>query len=191
MIESVKKMITYGPVTLRKIEEKDLEFMRDLLNDPEISFSVVDYGFPISTVQQKKWFKTVYPHESAYRFIIEAGGESAGVIVFTHVDSVHETGMMGYKLARNYQGHNYSYYAICALTRWLFDEQDIECVVIFHLHTNPASRKVVGKAGFIFEGVQRRAIYKNGMRQDLVRWSCNRDHYKKNWKDGGCNDYTK
>lgn len=176
-------MWAYGPVTLRPIEQRDMKMLRDLLNDPDIVSSVVDYGFPVSAAAQEEWFAKVSPGENAYRFMVEADGETVGSILFSKVDQENKTGTLGYKIVREFQGHNYAYYAVCAITDFLFDKKGIECIIVNHLHTNAGSRRIMEKAGFLFEGTARSAVYKNGQRNDLVCWSCSREHYKKIRKD--------
>ncbi|MCC5909795.1 MAG: hypothetical protein JJT76_05100 [Clostridiaceae bacterium] len=44
-------------VTLRAIEEEDLEMLRDIINDPEVERLVVGWSLPISKAQQKNGMK--------------------------------------------------------------------------------------------------------------------------------------
>ena len=46
-------------VTLRPIEEEDLEFVRTLFNDPELESLVVGWSWPVSKYQHRKWFEKV------------------------------------------------------------------------------------------------------------------------------------
>ena len=171
-------MISYGPIKLRPVEERDLEFLRDMMNDPDIGHSVVSYGFPVSAKAQREWFEKTYPVENAYRFIIEAEGRPVGTILLGKLDKANKTGELGYKIAAAYQGKSYAYNAVCAVTRYLFEEIGIERITVNHLDGNMGSRRIMEKAGYVYEGVQRSAVYKNGQRHDLVLWSCSREHYE-------------
>ena len=182
-------MITCGPVTLRPIEYRDMDILRDMINDPDIASSVVGFGFPVSAAQQKSWFENVYPHESAERFIIEAGGKAVGSLVFDCIDPENRSGEVGYKIAPLYQGKKYASYAVQAVMPYLFDEKGIECIVAYHLDANNPSKRVLEKAGFIFEGAARKAVYRNGVRMGLWYWSCSRDRYQK-IRDGQSHDLS-
>ena len=46
-------------IKLRNIEEKDLEFLRQMINDKEISKMTVGDSSYISKEQQKEWFKNL------------------------------------------------------------------------------------------------------------------------------------
>jgi ribosomal-protein-alanine N-acetyltransferase len=54
---------------------------------------------------------------------------------------------------------------ICDLA---FDTYDIECIYAEVFSGNPASCRVLEKAGFTREGVKRRGVYKNGRVMDGV-----------------------
>jgi len=167
-------MIQYGAVTLRRIEYNDMELLRNLINDPQIALSVVDFGFPVSSQQQKEWFENILPHENAERFIMEAEGHSVGSLVVARIDLDNKTAEVGYKVLRQYQGHGYAADAVRAVVSYLFLDKGFECISAYHLDSNFASRRVLEKAGFIFEGVLRKAVYRNGSRIDLVSWSISR-----------------
>ncbi len=170
-------MIQYGAVTLRRIEHRDMEFLRNLINDPQIALSVVDFGFPVSSRQQNEWFETVHPHENAERFIIENGGQAVGSLVVAKIDSDNGTGEVGYKVLPEHQGHGYAADAVRAVLAYLFLEKGLECISAYHLGGNIASQRVLEKAGFQYEGVLRQAVYRNGSRIDLISWSVNRSDY--------------
>jgi RimJ/RimL family protein N-acetyltransferase len=166
-----------APVTIRPIEQKDMEQLRGLMNDPDIAISVVDFGMPVSSEQQQEWFVNVRPYENAERFMIEAGGVTVGSLVVAKIDTDNLTCEVGYKIEKAHQGHGYAAKAVCAVLRHLFLARGMECVVASHLPGNAASRRVLERAGFSFEGVVRGAVYRNGARTDLRYWSITRDDY--------------
>ena len=55
---------------LREPEEKDMELMREMLNDPHIEYSVTGWGLPISQYQQNKWFSEIYPNNASTLYLI-------------------------------------------------------------------------------------------------------------------------
>ena len=44
-------------VFLRAIEKEDLEFLREMINDPEMEKNVGGWSFPISKYEQEKWYE--------------------------------------------------------------------------------------------------------------------------------------
>ena len=170
-------MIQFGAVSLRRVESRDMDLLRELMNDPQIALSVVDFGFPVSARQQRVWFETVYPDEPAERFVIEASGQAAGSLVVAKIDADNMTCEIGYKVLRGHQGHGYAADAVRAVLAYLFNK-GFACVTACHLPDNAASRKVLERSGFVCEGVLRKAVYRNGAQTDLVCWSVSRTHYK-------------
>jgi RimJ/RimL family protein N-acetyltransferase len=166
-----------GPVLIRPIELKDMEQLRRLMNDPEIALSVVDFGLPVSSEQQQEWFRDVRPFENTERFMIEADGVTVGSLVVAKIDMENLTCEVGYKIEKAHQGHGYAAWAVCAARRHLFTTRGMECVVACHLPGNAASRRVLERAGFSFEGTVRKAVYRNGERADLLYWSVTREEY--------------
>lgn len=170
-------MTKYGAVTLRRVEYRDMELLRELMNDPQIALSVVDFAFPVSSLQQNEWFKTIMPFENAERFIIEAAGNAVGSLVVAKIDTDNKIAEVGYKILREYQGRGYATDAVLAVLSYLFLDKNFECVTACIFESNTASQKVLEKAGFICEGRLRKAVYRNGARIDLFSWSINRSHY--------------
>lgn len=46
-------------VTLRAVEESDLELLQTMMNDPHISNVVLGYKYPVSSAQQKNGLKII------------------------------------------------------------------------------------------------------------------------------------
>ena len=45
-------------VFLRAIEKEDMEFLREMINNPELERNVVGWSFPISKYEQERWFES-------------------------------------------------------------------------------------------------------------------------------------
>ena len=61
---------------------------------------------------------------------------------------------VGYELSRRYRHHGYMTEALRAMVQNAFEVMNVEVVSISHFVGNDPSRKVIERAGFIFEGVQ-------------------------------------
>ena len=58
-------------VRLRAIEEEELVFLRDLYEDPVNSVMVVGWSFPLSMLEQVRWYHGSIDDSRTHRFIIE------------------------------------------------------------------------------------------------------------------------
>lgn len=81
------------------------------------------------------------------------------------------TSEIGYWVAPWARGEGLAVEAVQAVARWLLLEQGFERLALRAASDNVASQRVAEKAGFIREGVARRAGFTNDGRVDLVVFS--------------------
>ena len=78
----------YG-LTLRQLEERDIEMVRQWRNDPQVSDYMAFRGH-ISRQQQTEWFKAVN-NENNHFFIIELAGTPIGLCELKKIDWTERT----------------------------------------------------------------------------------------------------
>lgn len=66
--------------------------------------------------------------------------------------------MLGYVIAKAYWGRGYATEAAQAVLQYAFTSLDLELVSVMHFHFNLASKRVIEKCGFRYEGTLRQAI---------------------------------
>lgn len=103
-------------------------------------------------------------------FMIElkAEGRAVGTIGFQAVDWENRRAEVGYSLARRLWGHGLALEALTLLRDYAFDTLGLERLEARHDSRNPASGRVLEKAGFTQEGVERRSVMLKGERADMV-----------------------
>lgn len=85
---------------------------------------------------------------------------------------------IGYCYGEKYWNKGYATEALRAVIQFLFEEVGVNTIYAEHLHNNPASGKVMQKAGMKYEGVLRsRIVDKNGLRNDLISYSILKEEY--------------
>jgi RimJ/RimL family protein N-acetyltransferase len=94
------------------------------------------------------------------------------------VDSAHHHAEAGYWIGRPFWGQGYATEALRRLISYGFAELKLERIVARHLGCNPASGRVMEKAGMIREGCQRRHEIKNGNLEDVVLYGILREEYR-------------
>lgn len=157
-------------VTLRAIEEWDLELMRQMLNDPEIENLVVGWSFPVSTYQQNQWFKNNISDKNNLRFIVETEEEGAvGLATLTDIDWKNRSAFHGIKLAaKSSRRKGIGTDVVMAIMRYAFDELQLNRLDGAWFDENKASQGLYKKCGWVEEGKRRKYIYKKGEYRDLV-----------------------
>jgi ribosomal-protein-alanine N-acetyltransferase len=85
---------------------------------------------------------------------------------------------IGYCYSDKYWNKGYGTEALKAVIKYLFEECDADVVNAEFMSNNPASGKVMEKAGMKFEGILRsRVIDKNNIRNDLINYSITKNEY--------------
>ena len=89
-----------------------------------------------------------------------------------------DTCEIGYCYSDKFWGLGYGTESLKAVIKYLFEETEAEVIFAEHLERNPASGKVMKKAGMIYEGRQRgRIVDKEGIRNDLLSYSITKEEY--------------
>lgn len=158
-------------VTLRPIEEEDLEFIRTMLNDPWMESMIVGWSYAISKKDQKQWYSNFKNSDNQLRFIIETDAD--GVVGFTGLKNIDwkngtaEGGGMRVAKREN-MSRGIATDAYMTLLRYAFYELRLHRINGSVLGHNPASIRATAKVGFKQEGIVRECIYKNGIYHDMI-----------------------
>lgn len=167
-------------VTLRAIEEKDLDMLMGIMNDPEVEKMVVGWAFPISINQQKDWFiKSI--NSSDRRFIIETQEDGAvGLATLGQFDWKNRIAFHGIKIGNDkFRAKGIGTDTVMAIMRYAFDELQLNRLDGAILDYNMASEKLYcSKCGWKIEGVRRQYVYKNGKYHDLKIVGIIKEQYK-------------
>jgi len=109
-------------------------------------------------------------------FAIEDDGQAVGgigLIPGTDVDRV--SAEVGYWLGRAVWGRGLATRAVRSLTAWTFATFDVTRLFATPFSFNPASARVLEKAGWRREGVLRNAVVKEGRVADLLVYAITRE----------------
>lgn len=161
-------------ITLRAIEQDDMQLLKDLINDPEIETMVVGWSFPVSTNQQINWINNLSVDNRNVRYIVDVQEIGAvGLVSLTDIDFKNQTATINIKLRKenNIRQQGTGYKAISMLIDYGFNQLNLNCLVVNILSYNIASQKLFEKCGFVLEGTLRNRVFKNGTYQDLLSYS--------------------
>lgn len=114
------------------------------------------------------------PYEPA--LAIEVNGEAVGGIglIFGH-DIDRRSAEIGYWLSEEYWGRGITTEAVQALTQYAFAHFDLARIWACVFEWNPSSMRVLEKAGFVREGILRKAATKDRQTIDVVMYAMTRD----------------
>jgi len=154
-----------GDATLRGWRESDATALPRHANDRRIWRNLRD-AFPHPyRVEDARAFIAKALQMSPQTFLaIEVGGEAAGGIGYTlHGDVERISAEIGYWLGKEHWGRGIMTAAVRATTRHAFEAHPmLRRIYAVPFAWNPASARVLGKAGYRLEGTLRESAFKDG-----------------------------
>jgi RimJ/RimL family protein N-acetyltransferase len=161
-------LLTDRIVTLRPWAAGDAETMVECLDgDPEISRWLDRIPQPYSLADARAYIAgEIVPGETPFAITDSSSGRVLGSIGLGPI--ANETGEIGYWLRADARGDGLVTRALVLVSRWALARDDVERVQLRADIENVASCRVAEKAGFVREGVLRRAYFnpRLGRRQD-------------------------
>jgi len=180
-------MELYGnKVKLRAIEYDDLEFLREMINDPWIESMVYGWSFPVSKKQQIDWYESLSKNSYSMHLIIETKEEGpVGVAGLRDIDWKNRCADGGIKLQnRKNMSKGIATDTYMTLLRYGFYELQLNRVNGSVLEYNQASLNfTINKIGYKQEGIRRKAIFKNGEYHDLILIGILKEDYEEKIKE--------
>lgn len=138
----------YG-VTLKRVQEQDIELIRKWRNHPSIKRTMA-YKKTITSSQQKEWFLSIN-NELNYYFLIQVNNTAIGVINCRNVNLKDQYGEGGIFIwDKNYQGSPYPLFASLSLLDYIFNVLKIgDKSFVRVLPDNPIAQKYNEFLGYI------------------------------------------
>lgn len=182
-------MFYLGDCGIRPVEAGDLEAIRYLRNQPSTweMLSGIDH---ITPDQQQAWYESLKTaKDKAYYtiFAVHVGDQEApicyegdflGVIRTDEIDYQNRSIRVGLDIAPGKRGQGWGTKGYTALLRWLFNYRNFHRVHLAVLDTNDIGMKLYQNVGFVIEGRQRQAIWRDGAYHDYVLLSILADEYR-------------
>lgn len=166
-------------VILRALEIEDMEFLREMLNDPEMESLVIGWSFPTSRYEQEKWYEKTILDKQNLKFAIQTKeGDIIGLATLGKIDWKNRRATHGIKLSKNSpKGKGYATDAVMTVMRYAFEELQLNRLDGSWFETNIASKKLYTKCGWVVEGKVRQSVFKNNIYQDEVIVGILREEY--------------
>lgn len=181
--------IIYGKrIRLRAVEREDVQKFHEWINDPEVTHSLAMY-LPMSMQDEQNWFDGFSkrdPHEKQLSIEIRKGKAwkligNCGLFGIELVPRSTELGIMiGDKSEWN---KGYGAEVMTLLLRHCFETLNLNRAYLRVYEDNVRAVRSYEKAGFVLEGRQRQAVYKNGKYEDVLFMSVLRSEWDKRIKE--------
>jgi ribosomal-protein-alanine N-acetyltransferase len=156
--------IDAGPIKLRAWRTTDVESIVLYANNKRISKNLFDrFPYPYTRADAEAWVALRAEDHELCNFAIELDGQAIGGVGFEAFADVLRIGAnIGYWLGEPFWGKGYATAALKAATAYAFASFPLERLQAGVFEWNPASARVLEKAGYILEARRRRAVIKDG-----------------------------
>jgi len=163
-------------VTLTTIEEEDLPFLRDTINDPAVRAGVL-YRPPLNLAQEREYFETVVCDDGSVNLLVCVDGEPAGTIGLEDIDEVNGTAEIGLFLAESHWGKGVGTESARLITDFAFRERRLHRVYARVRTDDEASARIWEKLGYRHEATHREAVFHEGEHVDLELYAALADEW--------------
>lgn len=163
--------IELGGWTIRNFEQADVEALVRHADNPRVAASLKDrFPSPYTAADARYWLDHVQRQHPQTHFAIAGDEGLIGGIGLERQDDVHRySAELGYWLGEPYWGRGIATRAVEAIAAWGFEQLGLVRIFAGVFETNPASARVLEKAGFELEARLRNHVYKRGeLRDELL-----------------------
>jgi len=159
-----------GPCLIRPWRRSDKPALVKHADNRRIWRNLRDaFPHPYTAREADTWLAHVAEQDPVTSFAIETDGEAVGGIGLMLGTDIHRlSAEIGYWLGEDVWGRGIATAALLAFTPWAFQTFALERIWAGVFATNPASMRVLEKAGYLREAILHRAVVKDGELLDQV-----------------------
>lgn len=162
---------------VREFRPSDAAALARHANDRDVWINLRDrFPFPYRRADADTYIRAVRAFEPQTSFALEVDGEAAGGIgIEVRPDVYRRSAEIGYWLGRAYWGRGIATEAVREVSAWAFENFDLCRLFAEVFAWNPASMRVLEKAGYTREACLRRSVTKDGRTIDAYLYALIRE----------------
>lgn len=168
-------------LVLRPFEPADAPTVQDLAGERDIADTTLNIPHPYEDGMAEAWIAT---HEAgfkdgtlvAFAIALLETGQLVGAIGL-HVERRFNQAELGYWIGKPFWNRGYATEAAIAIIRYGFSSLDLNRIASRHFSRNPASGRVMQKAGMRHEGTARQSVIKWEKYEDLQLYAILREDW--------------
>lgn len=160
-------------IQIRKTKISDAKELCNLINHKDVIKQLVGYPYPCPLIKIKKDISkglTDWKKKKAFAFTIFADKKIVGHIILENPDKHKTHYEVGYFIGKNYWKKGIATKAVKEILKFGFKNLKLKRIWGSNDSDNPASGRVLEKAGFKLEGRLRKHAYKKRKYNDVLIW---------------------
>jgi ribosomal-protein-alanine N-acetyltransferase len=171
------KFLEDGDVVLRPIEKEDAEFLRDLINHPDVRNTIGKAPRPVNLSEEEDFVEAARSDDDSIKFIIEYKGKKAGEVSLGGLEKDYRKSSFGISIHPDYHDQGVGSTAVRLIVRYAFETLNRHKIRGGYIEGNKASRRIQEKAGLQQEGRERHYKYVDGEWKDVIWMSILEEEY--------------
>jgi ribosomal-protein-alanine N-acetyltransferase len=165
-------------LVLRAFVLEDAPAVQRLAGAHEVADTTQNVPHPYLDGMAEAWIAThrdAWEQQERVTFAITSEVDGLVGAIGLHLKLAHRRAELGYWIGRPFWNHGYATEAVRAVTKYGFEDLKLNRIHASHLTRNPASGRVLAKAGMEFEGIRRQHVVKWDRPEDLADYAILRD----------------
>jgi RimJ/RimL family protein N-acetyltransferase len=174
----------YGEgIRLRAPERKDIPLFVSWLNDPEVRYGISVF-LPMSIAREEMWFEKMLKNSPIEQpLTIEAENVGNWVPIgntgFFDINNITRSAEIGIMIGnKEYWDKGFGTKVMQLMLKHGFETLNFNRIFLRVYESNPRAVRCYEKVGFVHEGKQRQAVYKDGEYYDLLLMSILKSEWK-------------
>ena len=165
-------------LVIRLIEKKDLELLRQHRNDFKTWHNLTDINL-IYKEQQESWYMNLIQDRTKKYFMVSGWvnnnnivtKEDIGFIRIDEIDALNRSARIGCDVFKSFRTQGFGTKIMDLACSYGFDYLNIHRLWLLVVEYNISAISVYKKTGFIQEGVQKQALYRDGKYYNYLMFS--------------------
>jgi ribosomal-protein-alanine N-acetyltransferase len=182
IVDTKQPLLSSARLVLRPLSAADAPIVHKLVQERQIASTTLNIPHPYEDGMAEAWIATHEPAwhrgEMATFAITEPSEGVVGAIGLT-IELWHQRAEAGYWIGLPFWGRGYATEALSAIIAFGFEQLHLNRIHASHMTRNPASGKVMIKAGMRYEGCLRQHIIKWDQFEDLASYAILRSEFVK------------
>lgn len=175
MKESSFPTIKTDRLILRRFELSDASDVQRMAGDKDVAFNTLNMPYPYLDGMAEEWILSLEngfkdQKSIVYAICLKSTGILIGAIGLT-LNLKYRMAELGYWVGREYWNNGYCTEAVRALITFAFENYKLHKIYANYFSNNPASGRVMIKAGLQYEGTLKSHMWHHGEYKDLIFYS--------------------
>ena len=156
--------ISFGEWQVRSFESDDAAALAKYGNNPAVWRNIRDrHPYPCGIADAEEWIQLARQREPETIFAVASATEAIGCIgMLMQEDVARLSAEVGYRFGEPFWGRGIATGAVRALTEYACSEFGLVRLFATVMEWNPASARVLEKAGYAYEGPLSKSAVKDG-----------------------------